>query len=748
MSSYTVAVRALCEFAAKTGDLDRRFTPSPSAQDGIAGHGIVAGRRGEDYRSEVPLSGRFDALVVRGRADGYDEAAGRIDEVKTFRGSLDRQPENHRALHWAQAKVYGWLLCETEGLPRIEVALVYFDVDTQAETVLRERCMADELKLHFEALCARFLAWAKQEIAHRESRDAALATLAFPHAGGFRQGQRDLAEAVYNAARSGRCLLAEAPTGIGKTMGTLFPLLKAAPAQKLDKVVVLTAKTSGRSLALEAAAALRPLPLRVLELVAREKACEHRDKACHGESCPLAAGFYDRLPAVRDAARELPAWHRDGVRALAREHAVCPYYLGQELARWADVVVGDFNHWFDANAMLHGLATSQSLRVGLLVDEAHNLVERARGMYSATMDEATISGLRRTAPSSLQGAIARVQRAWRELLADHLAEHQVLGEAPERLVDALQQAATAIIDHQAEQPATVDAALQAFGFEALSFVRLAESFGAHSLFEIVRDGDRPATVQLRNLVPAPFLAPRFAAAHTAVLFSATLQPTDFYRDLLGLPANTAVVDVASPFEAAQLEVRVARRISTRYGHREASTAPLVRLIAGQFDEAPGNYLAFFSSFDYLDRVADAFESRHPEVPTWRQRRGMTEAEQADYLARFMPAGRGIGFAVLGGAFAEGVDLAGDRLVGAFVATLGMPPVSPANEETKRRMDTLFDGAGFDYTYLFPGLQKVVQAAGRVIRTPGDRGVLHLIDDRFGRPEVRALLPKWWSLPSP
>lgn len=249
-------------------------------------------------------------------------------------------------------------------------------------------------------------------------------------------------------------------------------------------------------------------------------------------------------------------------------------------------------------------------------------------------------------------------------------------------------------------------------------------------------------------MPAPFLGPRWAVAHTATLFSATLQPPAFHRELLGLPEQTAWIDVDSPFERAQLDIHIARDISTRWQHRDASVAPITALIAAQYAERPGNYLAFFSSFDYLDRVAVAFEAAHPDVPVWKQARRMSEPEQSAFLARFAAGGRGVGFAVLGGAFAEGIDLPGDRLIGAFIATLGLPQVNPVNEQIRRRLEALVSrdtGSGFDCAYLFPGVQKVVQAAGRVIRTPQDRGVVHLIDDRFAGAQVQGLMPRWWGL---
>ena len=748
MPQYTVAVRTLAEFSAKAGDLDLRFTPAPTALEGMAGHAMVAHRRGPGYEREIPLTGSHGDVTVRGRADGFDPAAHRLEEVKTHRGRIDRQPANQRALHWAQARLYGWLLCQARGLQRLELALVYFDLDSEAETVFTESCSAEELRLHFERCCERFQAWARQEQQHRSARDAAWSALRFPHER-FRPGQRELAADVYRAARDGRCLLAQAPTGIGKTVGTLFPLMKAAPAQGLDRLFFVTAKTSGRQLALDAMQALRTaqpsLPARVLELVARDKACEHPDKACHGESCPLAKGFYDRLPQARQAAVALTAWDKPAVRALAQAHAVCPYYLTQELVRWADVVVGDYHHVFDTHALLHAMTVDQGWRVGLLADEAHNLLDRSRKMYSAQLDPQAFRTLRRGAPPPLKKPLAQVNRAWNALAKAHEGEHTLHEAPPAALLGALQRASTAVLDLAAEQPEQVSAALMDFAFEALHFGALAEAFGPHSLFDTtaVPGGVQPA---LRNVVPATFLQPRWAALHTVTLFSATLQPAQYHRELLGLPSDTAVVEVASPFAARQLQVQVARRISTRWQHRQRSVAPIADLIAQQFRQRPGNYLAFFSSFDYLQQARQALAERHPQLTVWAQERGMSEAAQAEFLQRFRAGGQGIGFAVLGGAFAEGVDLPGERLVGAFIATLGLPQVNPVNERFRERLEALYPGRGFDYVYLYPGLQKVVQAAGRVIRTETDQGVVHLMDDRFARPQVLDLLPRWWQVP--
>ena len=771
--SYVVAVRALCEFTAKHGDLDLRFTPSPSAREGMAGHALVASRRNEGYQAELSLTGDYKELQVRGRADGYDAHHNQLEEVKTFRGDLAALPENHRQLHWAQVKIYGWLLCQKMQLAEVRLALVYFDIASHEETLLSEVFTADALQQYFEAQCEIFLYWARQEMAHRSARDAALQALAFPHAQ-FRPGQRDLAEAVYKAAASQRCLMAQAPTGIGKTIGTVFPLLKAAPRQELDKVFFLAAKTSGRKLALDALALLKnsapALPLRVIELVARDKACEHTDKACHGDSCPLAKGFYDRLPAARNAALLAPKTSslldKEALRTVALAHDVCPYYLSQDLVRWSDVVVGDYNYYFDTSALLHALTVGNQWRVSVLVDEAHNLVDRARKMYSAALDQADLAAVRQFAAPALKKPLDRLHRAWRDLQKDAPHDpdqaYQLRPEPPERFLLALQQAISAITDDMQAHPARMDAVLQRFYFDALHFSRLAESFGPHSLFDLTLDdkttaGAKPGTrarrplsgwsqLCIRNVVPAPFLAPRFAAARSVALFSATLSPKNYYADTLGLPDNTAWIDVHSPFVADQLQVAVVRDISTRYQHRDNSLSPISDLMARQFREKQGNYLVFLSSYDYLQKLALLFKARYPNIPMWEQTRRMDEAARDEFLSRFASGRQGIGFAVLGGAFAEGIDLPGDRLIGAFIATLGLAQINPVNEQIRQRMGENFGAErAYDYTYLYPGVQKVIQAAGRVIRTPSDRGVLYLLDDRFAQPEVRVLLPDWWQV---
>ena len=751
---YTVSVRNLCEFAAKAGDLDLRFTPSPTAQQGREGHQLVAQRRGAQHEAEVSLSGDYQGLRVRGRADGYDAQRNELEEVKTFRGALAAMAPNHQALHWAQLRVYGWLMCQSRALEHITLSLVYLDVVTQTEHPLTEDCTAQELQQFFQALCTRFLGWAQSESAHRALRDATLADLEFPQKP-FRPGQRELAAGVYRACMQSHPLLVQAPTGIGKTIGTVFPALRAMPGRGTDKLFFLTAKTPGRAVALEALDKLRrsgapgrPFPLRVVELVARDKACEHKDKACHGQSCPLASGFYDRLAAARHAAAATAWMDRAALRRVALDHRVCPYYLGQEMVRWSDVVVGDYNYYFDRSAMLHALALDGAWRISVLVDEAHNLYSRACGMYSADLTQAETLAVRPHVPPRVRGRLDELLAQWQALQRECETgpagtAWQQLDKLPEDWLRALQKFNSGVGEHLQDHPAEAPTALLPFYFRTLGFAALADTFGEHSMCEWDGADAVPGRLMLRNVVPGHFIAPRIRSADAIVLFSATLHPPAYYTDLLGLPDTTRAMDIPCPFRPEQLQVRIAP-ISTRRDDRAASLDALVAVLAQQFQREPGNYLAFFSSFEYLDMALAALRLQCPAIPVWAQQRQMAEAQRDAFLRQFELAGQGIGFAVLGGVFGEGVDLPGRRLIGAFVATLGLPQFDPVNAAICARMQERF-GRGHDYTYVFPGIQKVVQAAGRVIRNDTDTGCVILLDDRYRERRYQALLPAWWQL---
>ena len=744
-----VAVRTLCEFAARHGDLDFRYTPAPTSEEGIAGHQAIQSKRGYGYKSEYSLTGKCLDLELSGRADGYNPHKNRLEEIKTHRGDVSRIRPHQRALHRAQLRAYGALLCRQENRKSVELALVYYDTGRDKETVLTETAKADELWQELETLCGRYQAWAEQEEHHREQRDALLATLTFPFPD-FRPRQRQLAETVYKNSVKAGTLLLEAPTGLGKTLGTLFPALMAMPAARQDRLFYLTCRNTARQLALDAVDKLRaaqhelqPWPLRTLELVSKDDACEHPDKACHGESCPLAKGFFDRLPDARaEAAQSKEPLNQQNLATIAAGHDICPYFLAQEMARWSDLVIGDVNRMFDQSALLHGLIRQNNWQASVLVDEAHNLVDRARGMYSVQLEQQRLLKLKKIAPKPVKAALDRTARAWQALIRDHGEQAQpvFLAILPPQLLGALQAMVSVITDYLADNPP--DLALQEVMFESVAFMKLADSFGDHSLCEFQRTGRGRARLTIQNLVPADFLTERFKAAHSVLLFSATLSPGVYYRDLLGLPEDARFTSLPSPFSAEQLQVQFTPGISTRQVHRESSLQPIAELIARQYRERPGHYLAFFSSFKYAKEVSDTLAQQAPDIPQRAQQPGMSPEQRRQFLAEFQKPEGSVAFAVLGGVFSEGIDLPGDQLIGAFVATLGLPPFDAWHEILKGQLQQRF-GEGYNYTYLIPGLQKVAQAAGRVIRTPDDRGVIWLIDDRFLQPGVNRLLPRWW-----
>ena len=790
---YTVSVRHLCDFAAKTGDLDLRHTPAPTAFQGREGHLLVAQRRGAAMEPEIALSLRYGDLLVRGRADGFEADTHTLVEVKTFRGRADRIAANRQALHWAQLKVYGWLMCQARNLQQITLSLLYLDVDDLSEHPVAQNFSALELQTVFEHLCSHYLCWLLQQSEHYAQRNRALEALLFPQMP-FRPGQHTLASGVYRTVRTGGTLLAQAPTGIGKTMGTLFPALRAMPARGLDKIFYLTAKTPGRAVALQALRRLRDpgrntatpheptdaadrpslatqkLTLRVLELVAKEKACEHKDKACHGQSCPLAHQFYERLAAARSAAAQRQWLDQHGLREVALAHQVCPYYLGQEMAKWCDVVVGDYNHYFDRTALLYALTQDAGLKVALLVDEAHNLTSRACGMYSAQISQAQTLALRSDVPAVLRPRVDELLNQWQLLLQDAKG-WQELDAVPAPMLRSVQRFNTAtselLAELDARQSTQNPGMLLSFFFNSFEFAALADAFGPHALCELDADavpdlpgststleGQAPADllvgnesargrINLRCVVPGYFLKSRFLVADSAVLFSATLCPQDYCVNLLGLPGNTPFLDVPSPFDPAQLRVRVIP-VSTRRAHRTHTLGRVVTRMAEQHRAEPGNYLAFFSSFDYMEHAARELALLYPDIHVWAQERSMSEPARQAFLNRFLEHGRGIGFAVLGGVFGEGIDLPGKRLIGAFVATLGLPQFNAVNQAISARMEALF-GRGHDYTYVLPGLQKVVQAVGRVVRTETDTGTVLLLDDRYLQPRYHQWLPDAWGL---
>ncbi|MGE0315718.1 MAG: ATP-dependent DNA helicase [Lautropia sp.] len=766
----SVSVRALCDFTARCGDLDLALRPTASAAEGLAIHQRAAQAADAGLRHEVPVAVEIDGLRVRGRIDALDEARGRVEEIKSHRGARERIPAMRTALHWAQAETYAAMhaLAAPSMPARVEVSLRFVEVDSGEETLETRRCDTAALVASLKTRAACFARWIAQERAHRCARDAFVAALAFPP-GAFRPGQRVFAAAVYRSGKRARALLAEAPTGLGKSIAAVFGALKAMHAASLDKVLLLTCRTTGAHGLLRALAQCRgrpDAPLRVLELGSRERACQRRGAACTPQGCDLAVGFYDRLPAARSAALAQGVASIESLAGFSSSHGLCPYHLAHELVAWADVIVADVNHWFDRHAGLQTLARADGWKVGVVVDEAHNLVERTRSMYTRALAGRDVEALAALLPQV--GALGALARSWRRTEARFAAPYQqaTLPEAfTRKLGDAADALAAVLADLPTQCPHATPAQIDS-AWDLLALRSLLEEAGDGDVLEALRDppdgvggtagsGVGPAarrrgctsTLRVRCVVPSAHLVGAWSAAPGTTLMSATLSPFDFHRRLLGVPDTAAEFACASPWQG-QLRVVVRTDISTRWRDRSASAARIGALVREVLRASPGNYLVFASSYAYLELLHDAVvqPDAGPAFDTWMQSPRMTDADKAAFLDRFVPGGVGVGFAVLGGGFGEGIDLVGSRLGGAFVATLGLPQADAANEASRRLIEQRF-GDGWTLNDLVPGLTKVGQAGGRIVRSVDDRGTLYLLDDRYAQRAVRAALPSWWFAPA-
>lgn len=750
-----VAVKTLVEFAAKSGSLDRRFTPSPSGQEGIEGHQRLTAKRASNYQTEVSLSIRYGDITFRGRADGYAPSDHCIEEIKTFYGAPERIPENHQQLHWAQAKCYGWMYCEAQGCDKINIALIYFNLTNDEEYRQEETWSAAALKEYGEALAEKYCQWQAQINQRLAQLTPWIEQLQFPY-GTMHSSQRMMAEAVYKAAATGRVVLAEAPTGTGKTLAGLFPAIKSMTRTAVDKIFYLTAKTTGKQLALENIQLIASdktgatIPLRTLELTAQEKSCLEPDKKCMGDSCRYAFDFYTKLAQARQAAYAISILDKQALVALAYEFEVCPFYLSMEMSRWVDIVVADVNYYFDGTPLLLGLTHEFDWKPYLLIDESHNLIDRARGMYSAELNRGDLLASKKSAPVTIKKSLGKINTLWLSLLKtlpDNPDQFALLPVLPEKMGIALIDFTNSYIEFLQKNPEhpVQDTIVQEFFFAALSYQKVIGVFDEDFCVDMQAIGTKEEVLTLRNLIPATPLAARLGFAHCACYFSATLHPAHYYQSLLGLPENTVHIKVPSPFTAEQLHISIARSLSTRYKDRSSAVEPICEIIATQIHAAPGNALVFFSSYEFLQKVETVLRTRFSSnTQLLVQSRRMSEEDRQEFIAQFNQHNDLLGLAVLGGAFSEGIDLPGDALKGVFIATLGLPQVNPVNEHLRSVMQHKF-AQGYDFTYTYPGIQKVIQAAGRVIRTPSDQGYLWLLDKRFQQPEIRSLLPDWWSI---
>lgn len=752
MPEFNIAVTDLVRFCHRGGDIDHRFSPSPSGPEGIAGHRRLYARRPDSYQREYPVAHEHEAggvrLTLRGRADGFDPHAGLVEEIKTCRVAPDTIPDAVAGLHLAQGLVYAALIARERDLPGLRVRVTWLNIDTDEEYRQEREYPAAELAAFLDDTLARFGAWLARLADLRRERDASIAALDFPY-GEFRAGQRDIAELAYRCIATGGQLLLEAPTGIGKTAAVLFPALKALGTGKHDRIIFATAKTVGRRAAEQALAHFREGGLRgpALSLTAKDTVCLSPGRACHGDDCPYARGYYDKLHDALRAAVERPSLAREDVEALARRFEVCPYELASDLLPWVDTVIGDLHYVYSPYGSVAAAMEGAGQRWTVLLDEAHNLPGRARNMYSARLSKAALMHVKRLAPRPVARALDRVNRRLLALqkVAWQAPDYHSGDTAPEALLQAVAEFCAGVSSLLGEDPGLLQrhGELGEFYFDCLHFLRVAQDWGPEYRCVMTRgQGAQGLAIALNCLDPSRLLGRRQSQAHAVVAFSATLSPAGWVRTRLGLGEDTVCRRAASPFAAEQLTVWLATRLDTRYRARDRTLGDLAALLREWLDAMQGNAIVYFPSYRYMRDCLGLLESPPLDRTLWVQEPGEGEERRAELL-RLLAGQRDLAaFCILGGIFGEGIDLPGDELASVAVVGVGMPQV---NRDTQELQDWYEQetGAGFEHTFLYPGMQKVDQALGRVVRSAEDRGNALLIDTRYARAEYRELLPPWW-----
>ncbi|PLW84260.1 ATP-dependent DNA helicase [Kineobactrum sediminis] len=755
MTEFTITVRDLALFCHRQGDIDHRFTPSPTAMQGIEGHQRVYRDRPASYQREfsvsysAPVAGL--GLRVRGRADGYDQTRALVEEIKTCRVDPARIPEPVTRLHLAQGRLYAAMIAEQEDLQALTVQLTWLELDKDREHSLQQDYSRAELRAFLEDSLHRYGTWLALVQAHRARRDLSLRDLPFPHRG-FRPGQRELSERVYKCVHQAGRLLLEAPTGIGKTVAVLYPALKALATGRHERIVFTTGKISGRRTAEHTFDQLMRAGYagNALSLTAKEQVCLSPGRACHGEDCPYARGYYDRLPAARAAALDTQQLDRPALESLARRFEVCPYQLSLDLAPWVDMIIADVHHVFSLTANLAERLAASAERWTVLLDEAHTLPERARQMYGAELARSTLVLARKEAPAVVKKLLDRCNRQFLALEKARLpgAQNEWHESIPDKLHKVLQACFEKLGEQLALDPLLLQQrpALRDWHFAVLQFLRVVELWGDEFRLEVVADtGGQGPRLLLHCLDPGRLLALRHEPVHALVAFSATLTPQRWTLDSLGLDQEAVAYRARSSFAREQLQVQLATHIDTRYQQRQHSLPALAALLRQWLDMVPGNCLLYFSSYSYLQSCLVELEAQGwPEGRLrWVQAPGQ-DADARGSLLRQLGERRDVAaFCVLGGAFGEGIDLPGDDLSSVVVVGVGLPQVNAANEQLRNHYQKHY-GSGFAHAYQYPGMQKVSQALGRVVRLETDYGRALLVDGRYSDPAYRALLPPWWT----
>lgn len=759
-----ISVRNLVEFILRSGDLDNSRGSSGDKEAMLKGgrlHRKIQRSMKGNYQAEVSLkreSEYEDVIIqVEGRADGIFTEDGEfwIDEIKGTYGNLQAM-EVPVPVHRAQAMCYGWIYGEKEGLSQIGIQMTYSHLDTEDTRRFREIFSMEELKNWYQKLLDDYHKWISCSLSWKKERNASMKDLQFPFP--YREGQREIVSGVYHTVSSKKTLFVQAPTGVGKTMSAIFPSVRAIGEGKGETLFYLTAKTITGTVAWEAFHTLREngLKFKVTAITAKEKLCFLDSPECTPEKCPYAKGHFDR---VNDAVYELwtteEVYSREVIRAHAEKWQVCPFEMCLDLSVWVDGVICDYNYAFDPNVHLKRFfGENISGDYIFLIDEAHNLVERGREMYSAEISRQTLFTLRKKIRKhfpKLARALDKASRQMLELEEDLKASqnpYQVLsnpGVLPVTLLTISGELEEILEEKNLEEELRKE--ILEFYFVVRDFLNVSELVDENYVVYTECFGENDFRLRLFCVNPAANLSEYLKKGRSAVFFSATLFPMLYYRELLTTETDAYGIYVQSPFSAKNRRILIGSDVSSRYTRRNHTEyRKIAEYISRCVWQCQGNYMVFFPSYRLMEDVYQVYEEEFSVdwVRCIRQNSDMTEREREEFLEEFQSReGTLVGFCVLGGIFSEGVDLTGESLIGAIIVGTGLPQIGSEREILKEYYDRKKQ-SGFDYAYRYPGMNKVLQAAGRVIRTKEDRGVILLLDDRFLGRDYGEIFPREWK----
>ena len=753
--SLRLSVHQLVDFLLRSGDIDNRVFNRSSMSEGTRLHSEYQGKQKSNYMSEYPLSINMSIdgidILLEGRADGIiqkRDGSYVIDEIKTTVEELKVFHENNLEWHLGQAKCYAYMFAKSNDQEYMGVKLTYIRQGKEKEQFIDSYVFNFlELEQYVVDLINDYLEFYNIIFQKLEKRNASIETLTFPFKN-YRPGQRELAKYCYAVAKKGSRLFVEAPTGIGKTISTVFPFVKALKDDEKGKIFYLTAKTSGREAAHQAIKLLKENGLSISDIIitAKDKICFCKGQACNPDECPFAKGYYDKIQTVlRFCLLNYDDFDNALITQIAYDNYICPFEFELDLSLFMDVIICDYNYLFDPISYMKRYFDEDASHFLALIDEAHNLVDRSRDMYSASLSYESFKEARKSVKHSklhkLKLALSKMSKMFKEYQTYEDGNHivELFNEYTYKTISSF---ITTMQDINKNDNKEMSKELLSYYLEVNRFARMLEFVNKNYLCFINKERDN-ITLNLNCLDSSIYLATCLNRLKGSVLFSATLSPIDYYINTLGGNEKDASLILPSPFPKNNLKIIIVPNVSIRYKNRQNSYQKVANYVKALVKNKVGNYFVFLPSYEYLNNLMPFIDIDDADI--FEQNQEMNDEEKEAFLLHFQsnPSKTTIGFVIVGGAFGEGIDLVSDRLIGAVIVGIGMPKINFVSDQIDNYYDEL-GLSGYNYAYLNPGMNKIMQALGRVIRSENDRGAVLLIDERYLTNEYRDLFKAEWK----